>query len=101
MRECPALNHHHGFIVQQRQPISLVEAVSATIEMESYLQPKLSCVGQVEPEQRTKSVYAAIQHQERALTGALDKVIGSKEVGSKELGSPKGSCADGLCRNII
>ena len=49
-RECLALNHYLGqidnpqiaFSVRQRQPKTLVEAVSGTIEMESYLQPKPS-----------------------------------------------------------
>ena len=82
-RECLTLNHYLGqienpqvaFSVRQRQPTSLVEAVSATIEMESYLQPRPGCVAQIEPEQGTESVIAAIQHQQRALAVVLDKVI--------------------------
>ena len=69
-RECLALNHYLGqiensqvaFSVRQRQPTSLVEAVSSTIKMESYLQPKPSRVAQIEPEQGAESVIAAIQH---------------------------------------
>ena len=49
-RECLALNHYLGqidspqiaFSVRQRQPKTLMDAVSGTIEMESYLQPKPS-----------------------------------------------------------
>ena len=82
-RECLALNHYLGqldnpqiaFSVRQRQPKTLVEAVSGTIEMESYLQPKPSRIAQVEPEPGTESVIAAIQHQQTALMGALDKVM--------------------------
>ena len=97
-RECLALKHlgqienpQVAFSVRQRQPItSLVEAVSATIEMESYLQPKPSHVAQVEPEQGTDSVIAAIQHQQRALTSALDKMMERLEkLKAKSLDHPK------------
>ena len=82
-RECLALNHYLGqidspqvaFSVRQRQPKTLVEAVSATIEMESYLQPKPSQVAQVELESGTESVLASIQCQQKALLNTLDKVV--------------------------
>ena len=71
-RECLALNHYLSqidnpqvaFSVQQRQPQTLVTVVSATIEMESYLQPKPSQIAQVEPEKGTEPVIATIQHQQ-------------------------------------
>ena len=71
-RECLALNHYLSqidnpqvaFSVQQRQPQTLVTVVSATIEMESYLQPKPSQIAQVEPEKGTEPVNATIQHQQ-------------------------------------
>ena len=59
----------------KRQPQTLVTAVSATIEMESYLQPKPSRIAQVEPEKGTEPVIAAIQHQQTALWSTLDKVM--------------------------
>ena len=52
-----------------------MEAVSGTIEMESYLQPKPSGIAQVEPEHTAESVIAAIQHQQTVLLGALHKVV--------------------------
>ena len=63
-RECLALNYYLSqidnpqvaFSVRQRQPQTLVTAVSATIEMESYLQPKPSRIAQVEPEKGTEPV---------------------------------------------
>ena len=82
-RECLALNHYLSqidspqlaFSVRQRQPKTVVEAVSATLEMESYLQPKPSRIAQVELEPETESVMASIQCQQKALLGALDKVM--------------------------
>ena len=51
-------DHKNGLNKQQEQllallkrPTTLIEVVSATIEMESYLKPKPSHVAQVEPEQ--------------------------------------------------
>ena len=44
-------NPQVAFSVRQKQPTTLIEAVSATIEMESYLKPRPSHVAQVEPEQ--------------------------------------------------
>ena len=52
-----------------------MEAVSTTIEMESYLQPKPSRIAQVEPELGSESVVTAIQHQREVLLDALDKVM--------------------------
>ena len=98
-RECLTLNHYLGqidnpqiaFSVRQRQPKTLMEAVSGTIEMESYLQPKPSRIAQVELEPATESVIAAIQHQQTALLGALDKVVECLEkLEAKTQEPPKG-----------
>ena len=98
-RECLALNHYLGqidnpqiaFSVRQRQPKTLMEAVSGTIEMESYLQPKPSRIAQVEPEPAAESVIAAIQNQQTALLGALDKVMEHLEkLEAKAQEPPKG-----------
>ena len=98
-RECLALNHYLGqidnpqiaFSVRQRQPKTLMEAVSGTIEMESYLQPKPTRIAQVEPEPAAESVIAAIQNQQTALLGALDKVMERLEkLEAKAQEPPKG-----------
>ena len=57
-RECLALNHFLGqldnpqvaFSVKQRRPETLNAAVSATLEMESYLNPKSSRIAPVQPQ---------------------------------------------------
>jgi hypothetical protein len=95
-KECLALNHYLdqienpqvAFSVRQRQSKTLMEAVSGTIEMESYLQPKPSRIAQVEPEPAAESVIAAIQHQQTALLDALDKVMELLEAKTQE--PPKG-----------
>ena len=98
-RECLALNQYLSqidspqvaFSVRQRQPQTLVTAVGATIEMESYLQPKPSQIAQIEQEKATESVIAAIQHQQTTLLSALDKVmerLNKLEMKAQE--SPKG-----------
>ena len=97
--ECIALNHYLSQIdnpqialmVRQKQPKTLVEAVSGTIEMESYLQPKPSRIDQVEPESVTESIIAAIQHQQTAILRALDKVMERLEkLEAKAQEAPKG-----------
>ena len=62
-------------------------AVSATIEMESYLQPKPSRIAQVEPEKGTEPVIAAIQHQQTALLSTPDKVM--EQLDKLEMKTPK------------
>ena len=83
-RECLALNHYLGqidhpqiaFSVRQRQPSTLMEAVSATIEMESYLQPKTGRVAHVdESDREADSVIGAIQQQQKSLLSAMDRVM--------------------------
>ena len=54
----------------------LIEAVSATIEMESYLKPKASHVAQVEPEQsHSGAVIAAVQLKQDAMMGVLENIM--------------------------
>ena len=99
-RECLALNHYLGqidqpqvaFSVRQRQPHTLVEAVSATIEMESYLQPKASRVAFVEESNGgVDPVIGAIQQQQKSVLNVLDRVmerLEKLEANSREVTKP-------------
>ena len=63
-------NPQVAFSVQQKRPTTLIEAVSATIEMESYLKPKSSHVAQVELEQsHADTAIAAVQLKQDAMMG--------------------------------
>ena len=56
------------FSIRQKWPTMLIGAVSATIEMESYLKPKPSNVAQVEAEQlHADTVIAAVQLKQDAM----------------------------------
>ena len=87
-RECMALAQYMGqvenaqvaFSVRQKRPTTLIEAVSATIEMESYLRPKPSHIAQVEPEQpKTDTVIAAVQLKQDAMLGMLENIMARLE----------------------
>ena len=57
-----------------------VEAVSTTIEIESYLKPKANHVAQVEPEQACPdAVIAAVQHKQDAIMGMLENTMSRLE----------------------
>ena len=69
-------NPQVAFSVRQKRPATLIEAVSATIEMESYLKPKASHVAQVEPKQaHPDAVIAAVQHKQDAIMGMLENIM--------------------------
>ena len=73
-------NPQVAFSVRQKRPTTLIEAVSATIEMESYLKPKASHVAQVEPEQaHPDAVIAAVQHKQDAIMGMLENIMSRLE----------------------
>ena len=77
-------DHKNGLNKQQEQllallkrPTTLIEVVSATIEMESYLKPKPSHVAQVELEQsHADTAIAAVQLKQDAMMGVLEKYHG-------------------------
>ena len=69
-------NPQVAFSVRQKRPTTLIEVVSATIEMESYLKPKPSHVAQVEPEQsHTDTAIAAVQLKQDAMMGVLKNIM--------------------------
>ena len=73
-------NPQVAFSVRQKQPTTLIEAVSATIEMESYLKPKPSHVAQVEPEQsHADTAIAAVQLKQDAMMGVLENIMARLE----------------------
>ena len=70
-------NPQVAFSVRQKRPTTLIEAVSATIEMESYLKPKPSYMAQVEPEQsHADTAIAAVQLKQDTMMGVLEKYHG-------------------------
>jgi len=69
-------NPQVAFSVRQKRPTTLIEAVSATIEMESYLRPKPSHIAQVEPEQpQTDAVIAAVQLKQDTEMEMLENIL--------------------------
>ena len=73
-------NPHVAFSVRQKQPTALIETVSATIEMQSYLKPKASHVVQVEPEKsHADTVIAAVQLKQDAMMGVLENIMARLE----------------------
>jgi len=69
-------NPQVAFSVRQKRPTTLIEAVCATIEMESYLRPKPSRIAQVEPEQpQTDAVIAAVQLKQDTLMAMLENIL--------------------------
>ena len=73
-------NSQVAFSVRQKRPTTLIKAVSATIEMESYLKPRPSHVAQVEPEQsQMEAVIAAVQHKQDTIMGMLENVMARLE----------------------
>ena len=73
-------NPQVAFSVRQKRPTTLIEAVSATIEMESYLKPKPSHVAQVEPEQsHADTAIAAVQLKQDAMMGVLENIMARLE----------------------
>ena len=78
VREYMALTHFLGkldhpqeaFSVRQKRPTTFIGAVSATIEMESYLRAKPSSNGQIRPVQSgTETVIATVQCQQNIIMG--------------------------------
>ena len=61
-------NPQVAFSVQQKRPTTLIEAVGATIEMESYLKPKTSHIAQEQSHSE-----AVIAHQTRCYDGNAGK----------------------------
>ena len=73
-------NPQVAFSVRQKRPTTLIEAISATIEMESYLKPKASHVAQMEPEQaHPDAVILAVQHKQDAIMGMLENIMSRLE----------------------
>ena len=73
-------NPQVAFSVRQKQPTTLIEAVSATIEMESYVKPKPSHVAQVELEQsHADTAIAAVQLKQDAMMGVLESIMARLE----------------------
>lgn len=72
-------NPQVAFSVRQKQPSTLVEAISAIIEMESYLKPRPSNVGQVEPEQAHTSPVIAAQQKQDVMMSMLENMMARLE----------------------
>ena len=73
-------NPQVAFSVRQKRPTTLIEAVSATIEMESYLKPKPSYMAQVEPEQsHADTAIAAVQLKQDTMMGVLENIMARLE----------------------
>ena len=95
-RECMALTQYLGqldnpqvaFSVRQKRPATLIEAVSATIEMESYLKPKPTSIAQIEPARpETDTVIATVQHKQDAMMGMLENIMTRLEKLEARMGS--------------
>ena len=80
-RERLALNQYLGqldnpqvaFNVKQKRPVSLVDAVGSTLEMESYLLPQPGQVAQVSVE--PEAIMAAVQSKQDSITAMLQNVM--------------------------
>ena len=102
-REHLALTHYLGqldnpqvaFSVKQKRPKTVDEAVAATLEMESYLLPRMGRVGQVgltEPEPATTSFVDSVQSKMdmvRVVMEWLDKLETTKPLPPQEPMPPK------------
>ena len=65
-----------AFSVRQKLPATLIEAVSANIEMEYYLKPKPTSIVQIEPVRlEIDTVTATVQHKQNAMMGMLESIM--------------------------
>ena len=69
-------NPQVAFSVRQKRPSTLIEAVSATIEMETYVKPRPTPISQVEPAPlRTDAVIAAVQLKQDSMMGMMESIM--------------------------